>query len=147
MKNLLLSLVAIVGLSFLPGCATHTSFAPFTRSAVVADGQTNDVFTVNTNLLAAIETAKRVNASINPTPSEPIINLGLSAVTAALGAGAWFLNRRKRSLQDQLTAVIGGIETATRINPSVALVKSEVANAADLLGVATELHTTVKNQT
>lgn len=48
---------------------------------------------VNPAYVSVLSGAKEVNSLANPTPSAPIVNLGISAILAGLGAYAAYRNR------------------------------------------------------
>lgn len=57
-----------------------------------------------------IEVAKQVNSSVNPTPSEPVINLALAGLTGLAGLLAAWQNRKSNKATDVATTMIKAIE-------------------------------------
>lgn len=110
---------------------------------------TNIVTVVNPDLESAISTAKGINSTLNPTPSSPLINIGLTGVSLVLG---WWARRKTIAAaraQEQASAnnellevVITGVEAAK--NPEV---KEKVAEIADQWKVSRALKARVDEVT
>lgn len=93
---------------------------------------TNVITEVNPDLESAISTAKGINSTLNPTPSSPLINIGLTGVSLVLG---WWARRKTLAharAQEQANAnnelletVITGVEAAK--NDDVKQKISEIA--------------------
>lgn len=181
MKNILPSVLLAATLLLLPGCGTpgpnsypltatpivQTNYVervvtnvvdnvPVLSTNTVALVDTNLLYAVNTNLLSMIATAKGVNAAVNPTPSSPLVDLGLGALVAGLGWYARFKNNKLKAAQDLTTTLtqandehqsvistlIAGVEKANQ--PAV---KEAIAKVAATKGTsaavdkAVQLHT------
>lgn len=122
-----------------PVVVTNVVVSPSLTNFVIA---TNWV--ANPELLAGLETARRANSALNPTPSAPFVDWGLTLVggVATLVAG-WQTRRASRADQAASRAtlvadtVIKGIETypgreLDRVKQHIAKV-SELTGAVDLV--------------
>ncbi len=122
-----------------PVVVTNVVVSPSLTNYVVA---TN--YVANPELLAGLETARRVNSAVNPTPSAPFVDWGLTLIggVATLVAG-WQTRRASRADQAASRAtlvadtVIKGIETypgreLDRVKQHIAKV-SELTGAVDLV--------------
>lgn len=109
-------------------------------------------YIVNPEFTGAVENARRINSAVNPTPTAPMVDWGLSLVTlAATAAAAWktrsankadALREKAEVIQDTL---IRAVETAP---PTIgAIIKRHVAGVADLRGVSGELDSAVQRVT
>jgi hypothetical protein len=110
----------------------------FTNPPVTVNITMTNGWQVNPAITSGIETAKTANAALNPTPSEPLVNWGLTGLSALLGVAAAWKNKRANALQTTLETVIKGVETAPT---GVGLdgVKDSIAKVAALTGVSSEL--------
>lgn len=102
-------------------------------------------YVVNPQFRDAVETARGINSAVNPTPTAPMVDWGLTLATlAAGGVAAWKTRSAKRSeiLRDTL---IKAVETAPSSVSSV--IKKHVAGVADLRGVSADLDQAVQKVT
>jgi len=88
-----------------------------------------------------IDAARGLN-QLNPTPTAPLINLGLGALAFILGAAAKIYNGKANKKQAVLEAVIDGVEKAN--DPKV---KEQIKLAATNAGVQPDLHKIVVERT
>lgn len=111
-----------------------------TPATTVTNFTTNWVYSVNPSYTQAIQTAKDVNSTANPTPTAPIINIALGLLAAGLG---WYANRKnnqKNATQDLLTTVIKGVEAA----PAPEAVKQSIAATAQARDLSKEMNAAVQ---
>lgn len=109
-------------------------------------------FVVNPQFQEAVENGRRLNSALNPTPSAPLVDWGLSLATVAAGAvAAWKTKRAKQADTARSTAelirdtVIRAVETAP---PAAAIaVKKNIAIVADMVGVGAPLDDAVQKVT
>lgn len=119
----------------------------FTNEIVMVTNQvvSTNGFVVNPQFRGAVETARGINSAVNPTPTAPIVDWGLTLATlAASGVAAWKTRSAKKSeiLRDTL---IKAVETAP---PAVSsAIKKHVAGVADLRGVSADLDQAVQKVT
>lgn len=100
--------------------------------------QTNTVWTVNTNWVNAIQTAKTVNEVANPTATAPLVNLGLGALAAGLAWWARIKNEKQKGAEALLQTVIDGVEASNS-----AEAKKAIELEATRRGVNATLHALV----
>lgn len=98
-------------------------------SVVTTNWQTNIVTEVNPGWTSTISTARTLNETLNPTPSAPFVNIGLSALSGGLAWFAAWQNRRRAKATGLLNTVIAGVEAAK--NPDV---KAAIAETSRLWG-------------
>jgi hypothetical protein len=130
-----------------PVVVTNLEVRVWTNVVVVTNG-----FAVNADFTAAVETARRANSALNPTPTSPLVDWGLSLVTLAAGAVAAWKTRQQKKTQGFLdTAVdvrdtlIKAVETAP---PAVSdSLKRHVASIAALRDIGPELNDAVQKVT
>jgi uncharacterized lipoprotein len=128
-KVLLVILLIVAAVWLLAGCGLFQE----TRE-VTADGRTNTVVVVHTNVTAALNTARDVVTAV-PTPWSGIAAGALGLVGAVLAAIA-------KIKSDNLRAVIAGVESAANDD-----VKAEIARVAKSLGVHKRLDRQVQRLT
>jgi hypothetical protein len=130
-----------------PVVLTNFEVRVWTNVVVVTNG-----YAVNADFSAAVETARRANSALNPTPTAPLVDWGLSLVTLAAGAVAAWKTRQQKKTQGFLdTAVdvrdtlIKAVETAP---PAVSdSLKRHVASIAELRDIGPELDDAVQKVT
>ena len=102
MKNkILCGCFLVAALLAVTSCASLLGTKPKPTDPVVTTGlaTTNDV-----NAVAYINAARQLNAALNPTPTEPLINgilLGLGTIAAA--AGGWYARNHTAKTTDAAT--------------------------------------------
>lgn len=109
-------------------------------AAPLTNYTTNIVVEVNPAFGATIETAKTINGALNPTPTAPFVNIGLSALAGVLGLiAAWKQKAANRALAAHqetnavLEAVVTGIEVIK--DPAARLLaKQSVTQISDSWG-------------
>ncbi len=102
-------------------------------------------FAVNPQFQEAVENGRRLNSALNPTPSAPLVDWGLSLATVAAGAVAAWKTKSARKAEILRDTLIKAVETAP---PSVgAAIKKHVAGVADLRGVSNDLDAAVQKVT
>lgn len=119
-----------------PIVVTNFDVVVSTNIVVVTNG-----FEVSSGFTSAVQTAKQVNSALNPTPTAPMVDWGLSIATAAAGAfAAWKNAQAKKTASRALAAELGrdtiirAIETAP---PALAAsVKKHVATVASMSGTS-----------
>lgn len=108
------------------------SLPPETRTV------TNTVVTVSPEATAWIATARGVNSTLNPTPTAPLVEIGLGALAAVL----WFIAQRKSKQAAVVPTLVRSIE-----NSSDEKLKSAVKKRAEADGVEKTLHQIVNQIT
>jgi hypothetical protein len=110
---------------------------------------TSTVYAANPTWIKGIQTAQRINSSVNPTPSAPFIEWGLGLAACGLGWYARFKTKREQQAREReqrtaglLETVIAGVEAAN--NPDV---KQKIKETAKLFGTDKELKDEVHKQT
>lgn len=110
-----------------------------TPPAAVTNWQTNVVVEVNPLWQQTISGARTLNETLNPTPTAPFVNIGLSALSGALAWFAAWQTRKRQREAGMLNAVIAGVEAAK--NPEV---KKVIAETATLFGNDRDLRERVR---
>ncbi len=113
---------------------TVTNYVTNLAHVVSTNWQTNIVSAVNPIWTQTIDGARAVNSTLNPTPSAPFVNIGLTALSGVLGWFAAWQNRRRARATGLLNTVIAGVEAAK--NPDV---KKAIAETSKLWGTRNEL--------
>ena len=103
---------------------------------------TNYVYKVNPAWETTINTAKSINQIANPTPTAPIVNLALGAVTLILGAIVRAKNKTLSGKEAVLETLITGIEQAN--DPRV---KEAIKALSRKNGTELQTHAEVKKHT
>lgn len=129
----------IVAILFtLAGCKTL-----FTETEVVTmtplGRETNIVYVVSDKVNGSLATAKVLN-SFNPTPSNPLITLGISSVAGIMSLVAGILTRKNNRKGKMLEAIVGGIEKGSTSGE----VKKAIQSEARYAGVSQDIHKFVK---
>ncbi len=102
-------------------------------------------FAVNPQFQEAVENGRRLNSALNPTPSAPLVDWGLSLATVAAGAVAAWKTRSAKKAEIVRDTLIKAVETAP---PSVvSSLKKHVAAVADLRDVSGDLDRAVQKVT
>lgn len=104
----------------------------------------------NPDVLSGVETAKGLNASLNPTPTEPAVNWGLGLVTLLASGLAAYQNRqanKKGTALDTVTDVARSLAIAVETLPSGVgdTVKDTVARISAVRGNAGDVHALVQD--
>jgi hypothetical protein len=130
--------------NFVPQIVLVTNQIPVT----VIELHTNAVYQTKEAITTGIQVGKTV-ASFLPAPFGGAATAILGLLTAGLGALAASKNKQANSLNDQLAAVVHGVEQATSaIDPAIgAKVKDTIAHTSRVLGVADQLDDTVQKLT
>jgi hypothetical protein len=137
-----------------PIVVTNLEVRVWTNVTVLTNG-----FAVNQDFSAAVETARRANSALNPTPTAPLVDWGLTLFgLAASGVAAWKTRKHKQAqgelsaqqvametVQDINTTLIKSIETAPP--GSVDSLKRHVASIASLRDIGPELNAAVQKVT
>jgi len=111
-----------------------------TNQVVVTNG-----YAVNPQFQEAVENGRRLNSALNPTPTAPLVDWGLSLLTVGAGAVAAWKSKSARKAEVVRDTLIKAVETAP---PSVsAAMKRHVAGVADLRGVSGALDVAVQKVT
>ncbi len=123
-----------------PIVVTNTVVLPATTEQVtVTNGYAPDP-----RFTAGIESARRLNAALNPTPTSPLVDWGLTALggIATIVAG-WQTRRlqRERDLRKEADAVIDTVVKAVETYPGreVEQVKAHIHRVSQITDVAEEL--------
>ena len=83
--------VAAALLVSLTGCKLLTTTASPENPAVISGAATTNTLAV----VADIQTARAVNAAVNPTASEPLVDAGLGALAALITAlSGWYVRHK-----------------------------------------------------
>lgn len=107
--------------------------------------ETNIVYVQAPGIATGIGVAKTAAIFI-PPPWNAVAEVGLMALSGVL---TWLVKRKndqKISAEDQLGAVVEGVEKYTKKSPATNL-KETISDAADSAGVGKELHKTVQKLT
>jgi len=131
--------LAILALS-ISGCASVLQPNPNAEAPPPADSTAP--FIVNTNLTSLIERMRLANAALNPTPTAPLVNLGLAGFSACLTILAAYKNDKARRSAKSLQSVVAGVELAGDKKT-----KDQIAKMAGMLGSAADLAKTVQTVT
>lgn len=111
-----------------------------TNQVVVTNG-----YAVNPQFADAVENGRRLNSALNPTPTAPLVDWGLSLATVAAGAVAAWKTRSAKKAEIVRDTLIKAVETAP---PGLgAAIKRHVAGVADLRGVSGDLDSAVQKVT
>lgn len=108
----------------------------------------------NPNWTTAIDVAKDVNSFVNPTPTAPLVNWGLSILSTGLAALGGFLSLQQKRKAEQAVlehertlnaaaTIVRGVEKA-RNNPGV---KETIRDVSMLEGTAQDVHELVQTLT
>lgn len=120
---------------------------------------TQDVVTgysVNPSVISAIDKAKALNSALNPTPSEPLVDIGLGALAGLASLWAGYKTRQLSKAQpkvDALQSVIKAVETFSASQPATPdntiqdQLKAHIANTASLDQTSAALTAEVKSVT
>ena len=100
---------------------------------------------VNPTITAGIATASAGNAALNPTPTEPLVNWGLTGLSAALGLLAAWKNKQAGTASALVNTVATAVETYP--GPGLDAVKKHIAGVSLALGTADDLHAAVQKAT
>lgn len=98
-------------------------------SMISTNWQTNIVSEVNPAWQTTIAGAKTLNETLNPTPTAPFVNIGLSVLSGALAWFAGWKNKLRAKEAGMVNTLIAGVEAAK--NPDV---KKAIAETAVLFG-------------
>lgn len=116
---------------------------PIRVTNLVVVPATNMVVTVtnawepNPGLVAGIQTAQTLNGALNPTPSAPLVNWGLTALSGVATLVAGWQTRKKMSADALIETTIKAIETYP--GHEIDQVKAHIARVSALTGVAEQL--------
>lgn len=111
-------------------------------NTVVTPGQSVTSYVVNPTLTSGIVTAQQLNGAFNPTPTAPLVNLGLGALALlASGIAAW-----KTKVASGESALKATLQTAIETFPGVGSLKDHVANISQITGTSDALHASVQDQ-
>lgn len=119
----------------------------FTNEVLLVTNQVvaTNGFAVNPQFQEAIENGRRLNSALNPTPTAPLVDWGLSLLTVGAGAVAAWKTKSARKADVLRDTLIKAVETAP---PGVsAAIKKHVADVADLRGVSGDLDRVVQKVT
>lgn len=108
--------------------------AVITPSVTVTNWQTNIVSEVNPLWQQTITGARAVNSTLNPTPTAPFVNIGLSILSGGLAWFAAFQNKRRARESGLVNTLIAGVEASK--NPEV---KQAIKETSVLFGKDREL--------
>ena len=137
-----------------PIVITNFEVRVWTNITVVTNG-----YAVNQDFTAVVETARHANSALNPTPTAPLVDWGLSLVTLVAGGYAAWKNRQHKQAEGKLSAQQAALETAQDISTtliksietappgSVDLLKRHVASVANLRDIGPELDAAVQKVT
>ena len=103
---------------------------------------TNVVYTVKSGWGKAITGAQSANSALNPTPTAPLINLGLGALASALAIFARFQTKRAAKSDGLVGTLIAGVELA-----GDAATKTAIKDLAQNFKQARDLRKRVQKQT
>lgn len=159
MKKLILCAVAGVVLLGLSGCAALTkpegglflqrvvAMPAITNTSpsgdyVVTPGYLATNFVVNPSAQQSIQAIKEANGILNPTPSAPLVNMGLTALSGILGIVAAWKTRKANQNATVADLLIESIETANK--PEV---KAAIEQLSLKRGKADLVHSKVKQIT
>jgi hypothetical protein len=101
---------------------------------------------VNPAWQEAMGTIQAVNSVVNPTPTAPLVGLGVSALGYLLGGIAAFRNRQSRQAVEQFKGALVTVVRAVETYNSQEL-KQSIAHKAQLEGTQTTIHHIVKQET
>lgn len=96
----------------------------------IVDTATN--YIVNPQLAAGIDTARRLNSALNPTPSGPLVDWSLTALGAVATIAAAWQTRRANQARQVGDTVIRAVETY----PAAPALKEHITRVAQLTGAA-----------
>lgn len=91
----------------------------------------------NPGLVAGIQTAQTLNGALNPTPSAPLVNWGLTALSGVATLVAGWQTRRRVTADALVETTIKAIETYP--GREIDQVKAHIAKVSALTGVAEQL--------
>lgn len=141
-KIVLALLAGLIIVCCLPGCATtpNSGKAALFHQVILPSGETNTI--VNPAVTSFLQGVKDVNGAVNPTPSAPLVNIGVSALGIILAGIAAAKNRKAKQNGQLAEVLIQGVELAN---------SKEAKAAIDALskkrGVADLVHSKVKQIT
>lgn len=104
-----------------------TNLVEITAPRSVTNWLTNIVVSVNPALADGLETARSINAAVNPTPAAPFVNLALLGITGALGFFARLKSKQTGEAHGLLRTVIAGVEEAKSPETKAAVGKFSAA--------------------
>jgi len=137
-----------------PIVVTNLEVRVWTNITVLTNG-----YAVNADFSAAVETARRANSALNPTPTAPLVDWGLSLAAVGAGLYARWKNKKHQEAEGKLAAQQVVLETAQDVSTtlikaietappgSVESLKRHVARIASLRDIGTELHDAVQKVT
>jgi hypothetical protein len=140
----------------IPGAGTNPPVTTIVTNVFVVPAATNYVTVTNyapaPAALAALDTARDINAAVNPTPTAPVVNWALTGLSGALGLVAAWKSRRANDaatnaalLDESLRTVVTAIETAP---PAVSdPIKEHVRGMSKVIGSSAHLAGFVKTTT
>ncbi len=94
-------------------------------------------YIANPELLAGLETARRANSALNPTPSAPFVDWGLTLVGGVATLVAGWQTRRANRAKLVADTVIKGVETYP--GRELDRVKEHIAKVSELTGAVRDL--------
>jgi hypothetical protein len=106
---------------------------------------TTNAFVVSPEFRAALETGRRVNSAVNPTPSAPFVDWGITAVGAIATAVAAWQTRKAQGSGRIADTLIKAVETYP--GREGAAVKEHISRVSALTGVADALDDRVQSVT
>ncbi len=104
-----------------------------------------NAFVVSPEFQAALETGRRVNSALNPTPSAPFVDWGITAVGAIATAVAAWQTRKARDNGRLADTLIKGVDTYP--GRDVDAVKQHLSRVSGLTGPAVALDDRVQSVT
>lgn len=135
------ALVLMIGILAFAGC-----HGAFDRTDVVTQGPsgfvTNKVYTVSEALASGLDTARMVN-SMNPTPSNPLVTVGINTIAGVMTMAAGFMTWKNKRKDQALGAIIAGVEKAS----TTGQIKTAISKTAQDMGVAPVVRALVKART
>lgn len=106
-----------VSLAVTNGLITYITNTPppqIIRQVIVLPAQTNYMtvtnYIPNPSFLSGVEVAQQVNSVANPTPSAPLVNIGLMGLTGLASLLAAWQNRKSNKAIDVATTMVKAIE-------------------------------------
>lgn len=125
-----------------------TNFVTVTRTnfveQVVTKYTTNTVFELKPGIVSGAKAVETANSMLNPTPSAPLVNIGIEAGLALL---AGYVSLRNKKYAEATKAIIQGIETASTATPALAPIKQAISDSALDQGVADFVSALVEKHT
>jgi hypothetical protein len=118
-----------------------------TTNVIVQPPATNWVsvtnWVVNPELSAGVESVRRLNSALNPTPTAPLVDWGLTGLAGVAGIIAAWQSRRANRVGLVADTVIRAVETFPGATP----IKRHVERVSALTGCADELAERVETAT